>query len=83
MNALQAAAATGTIAGDSAGAETLREIIATVTVRRGTKRGTVAVKIVRRLAAFMRDLPRFPEVRGESWGKVVAEDGFEPPTPGL
>lgn len=87
MAALQAATAKGISEGDSSAAESMRELIESVTVRRGDQPGTVAVEIKGRLEALMAPdgQRRASNVRGafQSAGKVVAEDGFEPPTQGL
>ena len=80
---LQDALAKGMSAGDSEPAEAIRDLIETVTVFRDPSRpGGVTVEIAGRLTALLGE-PVFPHnVRGV-WGKVVAREGLEPPTPGL
>jgi site-specific DNA recombinase len=71
------------IAGDLDAAEAMMELIETVTVFRDTSRlGGVAVEIVGRLNALLGKTAYPNGVKGV-WGKMVAEDGFEPPTRGL
>ncbi|WP_183232044.1 recombinase family protein [Bradyrhizobium sp. SBR1B] len=69
-------------AGDGEAAEAIRDLVETVTVFRDPERpGGVAVEIAGRLNAVLENA--FPnQVRGV-WGKVVAGEGLEPPTPGL
>ncbi len=86
LDALQATTAKGTERGDSGGANALRELVQSVTVRRGERKGSVVVDIEGPLDALIEDRPRSAaSVRGAfaSAGLVVAEDGFEPPTHGL
>ena len=87
LEALQAATAKGMSDGDSTAAEAMRELVESVIVRRGEQPGTVAVEIRGRLEALIGPdgQRRVSNVRGafQSAGKVVAEDGFEPPTHGL
>ena len=70
-------------AGDSEATEAIHDLVETVTVFRGpTRPGGVTVEIAGRLTALLHE-PVFPNhVRGV-WGKVVAREGLEPPTPGL
>ena len=83
LDALQAVTAKGTARGDIGAAEALRDLIESVTVRRSTKRGGVAVEIKGRLDALLGpEKQRAGNVRGV-WGSVVAGEGFEPPTHGL
>jgi site-specific DNA recombinase len=80
---LQEALSKGIRAGDSEAAEALRELIETVTVFRDPSRhGGVAVEIVGRLNALLGEEAYPNKVRGV-WGKMVAEEGLEPPTHGL
>jgi site-specific DNA recombinase len=80
---LQEALASGIRAGDSEPVEAIRELIETVTVfRHATRPGAVEVEISGRLNALL-GAPAYPDgVRGV-WGKLVAGEGFEPPTKGL
>ena len=80
---LQDALSKGSRAGDSEAADAIRELIDTVTVYRDSSRpGGVAVEISGRLNALLGEQAYPNKVRGV-WGKVVAEEGFEPPTHGL
>ena len=80
---LQNALAKGIRAGDSEGAEAIRELVDTVTVSRDASRpGGVIVEIAGRLNALLGEQAHPNKVRGV-WGKMVAEEGFEPPTHGL
>ena len=83
LTRLQAALAVGTEAGDSECSEAIRDLVETVTVfRDSSKAGGVQVEIAGRLTALLGE-PAYPNrVRGV-WGKMVAEEGLEPPTPGL
>ena len=80
---LQDALSKGFSAGDSEAAEAIRDLVETVTVFRDpTRLGGVTLEIVGRFTALLQ-APVFPDnVRGV-WGKVVAREGLEPPTPGL
>jgi site-specific DNA recombinase len=80
---LQDALSKGINAGDSEATEAIRDLVETVTVFRDPSRlGGVSVEIAGRLTALLNE-PVFPtNVRGV-WGKVVAREGLEPPTPGL
>lgn len=80
---LQDALSKGIRAGDSEAADAIRELIDTVTVYRDSSRsGGVAIEISGRLNALLGEQAYPNKVRGV-WGKVVAEEGFEPPTRGL
>jgi site-specific DNA recombinase len=80
---LRNALSKGIRAGDSEAAEAIRELIETVTVFRDHARpGGVTVEIVGRLNALLGEQAYPNKVRGV-WGKMVAEEGFEPPTHGL
>ena len=80
---LQDALAKGINAGDSDGAEAMRDLVETVTVFRDTSRpGGVEVEIAGRLTALL-GAPAYPNGVKGVWGKVVAEEGLEPPTQGL
>jgi site-specific DNA recombinase len=80
---LQDALSKGINAGDSEATEAIRDLVETVTVFRDPSRpGGVTVEIAGRLTALLNE-PVFPtNVRGV-WGKMVAREGLEPPTPGL
>jgi site-specific DNA recombinase len=80
---LQDALSKGINAGDSEATEAIRDLVETVTVFRDPSRpGGITVEIAGRLTALLNE-PVFPtNVRGV-WGKVVAREGLEPPTPGL
>ena len=83
VNRLQEALAVGVHAGDTEAAEALRDLIETVTVFRDeTRPGGVLVEISGRLTALLGEHAYPNRVRGV-WGKVVAEEGLEPPTRGL
>jgi site-specific DNA recombinase len=70
-------------AGDSDAAEAIRDLVETATVFRNPLHpGGVAVEIVGRLNALVGKEAYPQNVRGV-WGKVVAREGLEPPTPGL
>jgi site-specific DNA recombinase len=73
----------GINAGDSDAAEAIRDLVETVTVFRDPARpGGVVVEIAGRLNALLGENAYPNKVRGV-WGKVVAGEGLEPPTPGL
>jgi site-specific DNA recombinase len=73
----------GLHAGDTRGAETLREIISTVTVSRDNdRRGGVSVLIEGRLQPLVGN-GVWPNGSRYSGGLMVAEEGLEPPTHGL
>ena len=83
LSQLQEALSKGVRAGDLDAADAMRELIETVTVFRDASRlGGVAVEIVGRLNALLGETAYPNGVKGV-WGKMVAEDGFEPPTRGL
>jgi site-specific DNA recombinase len=80
---LQGALAKGIRGGDSEAAEAIRDLVETVTVSRDPSRpGGVVVEINGRLNALLGEQAYPNKVRGV-WGKMVAEEGFEPPTHGL
>jgi site-specific DNA recombinase len=80
---LQDALSKGVNAGDSEGAEAIRDLVETVTVFRDPSHpGGVTVEIVGRLNALLGEQAYPHNVQGV-WGKVVAREGLEPPTPGL
>jgi site-specific DNA recombinase len=80
---LQDALSKGIRGGDSEAAEAIRDLVETVTVSRDPSRlGGVAVEIAGRLNALLGERAYPNKVRGV-WGKMVAEEGFEPPTHGL
>ena len=80
---LQEALDRGTRTGDSECAEAMRDLVETVTVfRDASKLGGVEVEIVGRLTALLGEKAYPNGVRGV-WGKMVAEEGLEPPTRGL
>ena len=61
----------------------MRELVETVTVFRDPDRlGGVVVEITGRLNALLGE-KAFPNGVKGVWGKMVAEEGFEPPTHGL
>jgi hypothetical protein len=73
----------GVRAGDSESAEAVRDLVETVTVFRDpSKSGGIEVEIVGRLTALLGEKTYPNGVRGV-WGKMVAEEGLEPPTPRL
>ncbi len=60
-----------------------RDLVETVAVFRDPGRpGGVAVEIAGRPNALLGEKAYPNQVKGV-WGKVVAKEGFEPPTPGL
>ena len=69
--------------GDSEAAYALRDLVETVTVSRDASRpGAVVVEIAGRLNSLLDEKAYPNRVRGV-WGQMVAEEGLEPPTPGL
>jgi hypothetical protein len=77
---LRDALSKGIRTGDSEAAEAIRELIETVAVFRDHSRlGGVTVEIAGRLNALLGEQAFPNRVRGV-WGKMVAEEGFEPPT---
>jgi site-specific DNA recombinase len=83
LMSLQETLARGASAGDSECAEAIRDLVETVTVFCDTsKPGGVEVEIVGRLTALLGEKAYPNGVRGV-WGKMVAEEGLEPPTRGL
>ena len=83
LEGLQEALSRGLQAGDSEGAEALRELVETVTIFRDLSRvGGVEIKIAGRLNALLGENAH-PNRRRGVWGSVVAAEGFEPPTKGL
>ena len=73
LGKLQDALAKGINAGDSDGAEAMRDLVETVTVFRDTSRpGGVEVEIAGRLTALL-GAPAYPNGVKGAWGKVVAE----------
>ena len=83
LTTLQDASSKGINAGDSDAAEAIRDLVETVTVFRDPARpGGVMVEIAGRLNALLGENAYPNKVRGV-WGKVVAGEGLEPPTPGL
>ena len=80
---LQDALSKGVNAGDSEAAEAIRDLVETVTVFRNPSHpGGVTVEIVGRLNALLGEQAYPHNVQGV-WGKMVAREGLEPPTPGL
>jgi site-specific DNA recombinase len=80
---LQEALSRGARAGDSECSEAIRDLVESVTVFRDTsKPGRVEVEIVGRLTALLGEKAYPNGVKGV-WGKMVAEEGLEPPTRGL
>ena len=83
LTRLQAAVAGGIRDGDTECSEALRDLVETVTVfRNRTRSGGVQVEISGRLTALLGERAYPNKVRGV-WGKMVAEEGFEPQTQGL
>jgi hypothetical protein len=83
LERLEDALAEGAKAGDGEAAEAIRDLVETVTVFRDPERpGGVCVEIAGRLNALLGDSAYPNRVRGV-WGRVVAREGLEPPTPGL
>ncbi len=80
---VQAALADGISDGDAECSEAIRDLVETVTVfRDGARPGGVQVEISGRLTALLGE-QAFPNRVKGVWGKMVAEEGFEPPTQGL
>lgn len=83
LTRLQVALASGVRNGDSECSEAIRDLVETVTVFRDNSReGGVQVEIAGRLTALLGEKAYPNKIRGV-WGKMVAEEGFEPPTRGL
>lgn len=83
LERLQNALARSISAGDLEAAEAMRDLIETVTVFRDEARpGGVTVEIAGRLNALL-GAQAYPNGIKGVWGKVVAEEGLEPPTQGL
>ncbi|NUJ81294.1 recombinase family protein [Methylocystis sp. FS] len=83
LTRLQAALAGGIRDGDMECAQAIRDLVETVTVfRDGARIGGVQVEISGRLTALLGEQAYPNRVRGV-WGKMVAEEGLEPPTQGL
>jgi hypothetical protein len=83
LTRLQAALAGGISDGDTECAEAIRDLVETVTVFRDSSRaGGVQVEVSGRLTALLGEQAYPNRVRGV-WGKMVAEEGLEPPTQGL
>ena len=83
LTRLQAALAGGIRNGDTECSEAIRDLVETVTVfRDSTRAGGVQVEISGRLTALLGEQAYPNRVRGV-WGKMVAEEGLEPPTQGL
>ena len=80
---LQDALSKGVNAGDSEAAKAITEFVQTATVFRNPSHpGGITVEIVGRLNAVLGEQAYPHNVRGV-WGKMVAREGLEPPTPGL
>jgi hypothetical protein len=83
LEQLQKALAQGIRNGDSEAAEAMRDLVETVTVFRDPSRvGGVVVEISGRLNSLLGEKAYPNGVRGV-WGKMVAGEGYEPPTYGL
>ena len=83
LGRLEEALAKGISAGDGEAAEAIRDLVETVTVFRDPGRlGGVTVEIAGRLNALLGEMAYPNRVKGV-WGKMVAGEGLEPPTPGL
>ncbi|WP_407152665.1 recombinase family protein [Bradyrhizobium sp. ORS 86] len=83
LGKLEEALGKGVSGGDGEAAEAIRDLVETVTVFRDPARtGGVAVDIAGRLNALLGEEAYPNHVKGV-WGKVVAGEGLEPPTPGL
>jgi site-specific DNA recombinase len=83
LSRLEQALAKGVDSGDGEAAEAIRDLVETVTVFRDPARlGGVTVEIAGRLNALLGEKAYPSRVRGV-WGKLVAGEGLEPPTPGL
>ena len=80
---LESALGKSVSAGDDEAAEAIRDLVETVTVSRDdTRSGGVCVEIAGRLNSLIGGEAYPSRVKGV-WGKVVAGEGLEPPTPGL
>ncbi|WP_456798949.1 recombinase family protein [Bradyrhizobium sp. USDA 4473] len=80
---LQEALGKSVRAGDGEAAEAIRDLVDTVTVFRDPARlGGVAIEIAGRLNALLGPAA-YPNLERGVWGKMVAGEGLEPPTPGL
>ena len=83
LGSLQRCLGDGLRAGDSDAATAMRDLVETVTVSRDERRpGAVIVDIAGRLNSLLGEQAYPNRMRGV-WGKAVAEEGLEPPTPGL
>nr|WP_281931933.1 recombinase family protein [Methylocystis iwaonis] len=83
LTRLQAALAGGIRDGDTECSEAIRDLVETVTVFRDNSRaGGVQVEVSGRLTALLGERA-YPNRVSGVWGKMVAEEGFEPPTQGL
>nr|WP_245324045.1 recombinase family protein [Bradyrhizobium stylosanthis] len=83
LGRLEEALANGARAGDGEAAEAIRDLVETVTVFRDPERtGGVTVEIAGRLNTLLGETAYPNHVKGV-WGKMVAGEGLEPPTPGL
>ncbi|WP_440265173.1 recombinase family protein [Bradyrhizobium ottawaense] len=83
LGRLEEAVGKGVSAGDGEAAEAIRDLVETVTVlRQPACPGGLAVEIAGRLNALLGEKAYPNKVKGV-WGKVVAGEGLEPPTPGL
>lgn len=83
LGRLEEALGKGVSAGDAEAAEAIRDLVETITVFRDPGGpGGVAVEIAGRLNALLGEKAYPNQVKGV-WGKVVAGEGLEPPTPGL
>jgi len=83
LTQLRAGLAKGVVAGDPEAAEAMRDLIDTVTVFRDPARlGGIEIEIAGRLTALLGE-EAFPNGVKGVWGKMVAGEGLEPPTPGL
>ncbi|MHC4041560.1 recombinase family protein [Bradyrhizobium sp. 23AC] len=83
LGQLEQALAKGASGGDGEAAEAIRDLVETITVFRDPGRlGGVTVEIAGRLNALLGERAFPNRVKGV-WGKMVAGEGLEPPTPGL
>jgi site-specific DNA recombinase len=83
LTRLQITLANGVRTGDSECSEAIRDLVDTVTVFRDpTRAGGAQVEIAGRLTALLGEQAYPNRVKGV-WGKMVAEEGLEPPTRGL
>ncbi|GAB9249017.1 recombinase family protein [Bradyrhizobium diazoefficiens] len=83
LGRLEEALTKGIRSGDGEAAEAIRDLIERVTVFRDPSRlGGVTVEISGRLNALLGEKAFPNQVKGV-WGKMVAGEGLEPPTPGL